>query len=85
MFPNADFYQWWYYSLKSPATSEYWAFCYFINICPTTPNLEGVYFLFSYINPKLGKVQIQYKVPISDFIYQGNNLQFSFDNGNYKF
>ena len=37
MFPNADFYQWWYYSLKSPATSEYWAFVTLLTFVPQLP------------------------------------------------
>lgn len=83
-FPEGDFFQWWYYAVKSSQTGEYWAFCYFMNYCPTDPSLEGLMFLFSYIKPSVGKVQVAYKAPISDYVYEGNYLQLSFNSGNFK-
>jgi hypothetical protein len=82
MFPD-DFFQWWYYAVKNPETQEHWAFCYFINFCPTQPELEGLMFLFSYITPT-GKIQMAYKLPLSQMVYEGNYCQFSFGNGMFR-
>lgn len=82
-FSTGDFFQWWYYAVKSPTTNEFFAVWYYFSFCETNPALSGVNILFSYVSPSEGKFQLSYVLPLSEYVFVGNNNELIIDDGKY--